>query len=149
MTTIELVGWEVRTLRELVEQLQQLYTGTSTDDPALGRLAPDAYADAGDAREFRRLTASDAFARRRADADVVLTALPASDAADGDATPVPISLDPSEAAALLRTLNALRLVISVRLDITHDDPHDAGDPRFGVYDWLGFRLDDLVTRLAD
>ena len=57
---------------------------------------------------------------------------------------------PGEAIdAWLRTLTALRLVIANRLGIeSDDDTHDPEDPRYGVYDWLGYRLDGLV-RAAD
>ncbi len=37
-----------------------------------------------------------------------------------------------------------RLVLATRLGIRSDDDHDPADPRFGVYDWLGYRLDGLV-----
>ena len=59
-----------------------------------------------------------------------------------------LRLDPEDLQAWLRTLAALRLVLASRLGITTEDDHDGDDPRFGIYDWLGFRLDGLV-RAAD
>ena len=55
----------------------------------------------------------------------------------------------------MRTLAAVRLVVASRLGIeTEDDDAEARadddeDGRFGVYDWLGFRLDGIVQALDD
>ena len=57
-----------------------------------------------------------------------------------------IRLDPDEVQAWLRTLAAIRLVLATRLGIEGADDHDEDDPRFGIYDWLGYRLDGLVQR---
>ena len=66
----------------------------------------------------------------------------------GDVTTVlNVTLDHDGAAAWLRTLTALRLVLASRLGIAHEDDHDEADPRFGIYDWLGYRLDSLVRAL--
>ena len=43
----------------------------------------------------------------------------------------------------MRTLTAIRLVIASRLGIEDEDDRDEDDPRFGVYDWLGYRLEGL------
>ena len=59
-----------------------------------------------------------------------------------------LRLDPEDLRAWLRTLAALRLVLASRLGIKTEDDHDDASPRFGIYDWLGFRLDGLV-RAAD
>jgi len=52
-----------------------------------------------------------------------------------------------DVSALLRTLSAIRLVLATRLGIQADDDHDSTDPRFGIYDWLGYRLDSLITAI--
>ena len=41
-------------------------------------------------------------------------------------------------------LAAIRLVLATRLGIRSEEDHDVDDPRFGIYDWLGYRLDGLV-----
>ncbi len=55
-----------------------------------------------------------------------------------------LRLDPEDLQAWLRTLAAIRLVLATRLGIKTEDDHDEDDPRFGIYDWLGYRLDGLV-----
>jgi len=42
---------------------------------------------------------------------------------------------------------AIRLVLASRLGIVDADDHDEDDPRFGIYDWLGYRLHGLVTAI--
>ncbi|MBF4560751.1 DUF2017 family protein [Microbacterium sp. VKM Ac-2870] len=161
MTTVvmELSAWEAAHLTDLVEQFTELLDETNTvaDDPAVARLVPDAYADDVEAAgEFRRLTEADLLSRRRADADVVLASLqrdgvtlrPADiDRVDAEEALV-IELDDEPVAAWLRTLTALRLVVATRLGVTADDDQD-DDPRFGVYNWLGYRLEGLLQTLGD
>lgn len=145
-------------LAGLVEELTDvLTTQDDTPDPGLARLTPDAYpADADASREFSAATHDDLLDRRTADAAVVRNGLTpflataAEDLAEDEAiAPRDVVIPTSDIDAWLRTLTALRLVIATRLDITtSDDEHDPEDPRFGVYDWLGFRLDGLIA-LAD
>lgn len=120
-------------------------------DPALARLMPDAYPDDADAsREFRNVTQRDLLDRRGHDVGVVLRGLPADDAdiaslSETEALePVTVALDAEALAAWLRTLAAVRLVLASRLGIEGEDDHDAEDPRFGIYDWLGYRLEGLL-----
>jgi len=54
----------------------------------------------------------------------------------------------ADAHAWLRTLAAVRLVLATRLGIGDADEHLDGDPRFGIYDWLGYRLDGLVRAMS-
>ncbi|WP_240642281.1 DUF2017 family protein [Microbacterium sulfonylureivorans] len=152
---LELTRLEAAHLAALVTQFAELVDGAASDgdDPAIARLVPDAYDDVESAAEFRRLTEADLLDRRRDDAAVVLATL--SDTAelpDDLDDPallevVTIELTPSEAGSWLRTLAAVRLVLATRLGVVHADGHDAGDPRFGIYDWLGYRLDGLVTAM--
>jgi kynurenine formamidase len=44
----------------------------------------------------------------------------------------------------IESLAAVRLVLASRLGIERPEDHDAEDPRFGIYDWLGYRLDGLI-----
>lgn len=139
-------------LADLVGQFAHLLdeTDDAADDPAVARLVPDAYPDdASAAREFRHATQHELLERRGADAQRVLTALADAGALTEDETlavddVVDIALDPDDARAWLRTLTAIRLVIASRLGIETEADHDEDDPRFGVYDWLGYRLDGLV-----
>ncbi|MFT3799261.1 DUF2017 family protein [Microbacterium sp.] len=157
---MELSLLEAAHLTELVAQfttlLDETLDGDPRDDPALARLVPDAYADDdAAAQEFRRLTQDDLLDRRRADAAVVTTSLlrdgtqlRPQDIADDDATTaMVIELDDGAVSAWLRTLASLRLVLATRLGIADDDDHDGRDPRFGVYDWLGYRLEGLLQAL--
>jgi len=163
---MELSLLEAAHLTDLVEQFAGLLDDTSApdggspepDDPAILRLVPDAYrTDAEAADEFRRLTQGDLLARRRDDAAVVLETLQRDGAplrpADIDRidaeTPLIVELDAASVSAWLRTLTSVRLVLATRLGITDDDTHDDDDPRFGVYDWLGFRLAGLLQALEN
>ncbi len=150
---------EAAHLTDLVQQFLSLLQDTvdedAADDPAVARLVPDAYRDDTDAAdEFRRLTQADLLDRRRDDAALVATTLrrdgeeltPDSIDEQDAASTFEIRLGPAEAAAWLRTLTAIRLVLATRLGIT-DDADDVAHPRFGVYNWLGYRLDGLVEAL--
>jgi len=163
LVVLELSRMEATHLAGLVTQFAELLDETGEglpDDPAVLRLVPDAYADDAEAaREFRGLTQRELLERRSADAGAVLATLAeavdlsvdGNDPADSEAALVEttlIRLGPDDLQAWLRTLAAVRLVLASRLGITHEDDHVDDDPRFGVYDWIGYRLDGLV-RAAD
>lgn len=145
-------------LAELIDQLTSVLADSDAgSDPAVERLVPQAYRDDAEASaEFAYATRTDLLERRRADAVSVRSALAPLlitspedlDEDDGiEERDVPIPAEDLD--AWLRTLTTLRLVIATRLDLTAaDDEHDPEDPRFHVYDWLGYRLDGLVA-LAD
>lgn len=155
--TLELTALEVAHLTSLVEQLSALVTEQESgpEDPAIARLVPDAYADPRAAREFRALTEGDLLQRRAADAGLVLATLLRDGAAlrpeELDARTadeaVAISLDRERLSAWLRTLTALRLVLASRLGIQTEADGDTDDPRYGVYEWLGYRLEGLLQAL--
>lgn len=153
MVVLELSRLEASQLANLVTQFAELLDDSrSTDDPAIGRLVPDAYPDdPAAAREFRDLTEQELLHRRAADAATVIaslrdaSALPGGDDSDADLTEIAIvPLDREEVGAWLRTLAAVRLILASRLGIEDEDDHDDDDPRYGVYEWLGYRLDGLV-----
>lgn len=151
---IELARLEAAHLVGIVGQFLELVSDAAPDDgdPAIGRLVPPAYTDESDAREFRDLTETHLLDRRRTDAGVVLASL--ADAAEISDDPalmesVEVRLDPEVAQAWLRTLAAVRLVLATRLGISGPEDHDPENPRFGIYDWLGYRLDGLVSALDD
>ena len=150
---LELARLEAAHLARLVGQFRDLVRDSTPEDgdPALFRLTPPAYEDTDAALEFRALTQTDLLGRRSADAEVVLASLPdiaeLPDDPDDPAVlePVEIRLEPDAARAWTRTLAAVRLVLATRLGVTDADDHDPEDPRFGIYDWIGYRLDGLVT----
>lgn len=143
-------------LAQLVDDFREL-VGSDRDatDPAIGRLAPDPYPDDEDASlSFRDATREDLLDRRALDADVVRAAL-ADLRGDLDSmsqaeafTEHDVVIRQSDVDAWLRTLTALRLVIAERLGIESDDDRDPDDARYGVYDWLGYRL-ELTVEAVD
>ena len=151
---LELTRIEAAHLAGLVSQFIELLEDTSSTsgDPAVSRLVPDGYRDDADAaQEFRDLTEDDLLTRRRSDAGAVLASLSeAAQIPDDPDSPLlveatAVRLDPEAVQAWLRTLAAIRLVLATRLGIQGADDHDDDDPRFGIYDWLGYRLHGLVT----
>src|SRR5690554_5575746 len=135
-------------LAELIQQfLSVLSDSDNTSDPAVQRLVPNAYPDDEDASaEFSDATRDDLIDRRRADAAVVLHALaPLLSTAPEDLSgkaaldEYDVAIRADDLDAWLRTLASLRLVIATRLGITSDDEHHPEEPRYSVYDWLGYR----------
>ncbi len=149
------IAWiEGRNLLHLIDEFLELVAGPRTDaDPALARLAPVAYPDDGAAAaEFRRSTRDELFDRRRKDALVVREGLIDFDIDDDDRDVLAahdVAIPAAHVDAWMRTLAAIRLVVASRLGVDHDDRHDPHDARFHVYDWLGYRLDDLIQRADD
>ncbi|MFJ4039034.1 DUF2017 family protein [Microbacterium sp. NPDC090007] len=153
IVVLEISGLEALHLAGIVGQFRDLLVDSRSDsDPAVQRLLPDAYPDdAASSREFRRLTGGDLLGRRGEDAETVLRTLGSDGGgpdpeSDPDAT-IAVALGETEALAWMRTLAAVRLVLAERLGIRTDDDHQPEDPRFGVYDWIGYRLDGLMTAL--
>ncbi len=153
IVVLEVSRLEALHLAGLVGQFTDLVTDArGDDDPAVARLLPDVYPDDDAAsREFRRLTGDDMLGRRADDARTVLRTLGA-DGTDLDPesdpdTTIAVALGEVEALAWLRTLSAVRLVLAERLGIRDEDDHRPDDPRFGIYDWVGYRLDGLVNAL--
>ncbi len=146
---MDLPAAEATYLMELVEQYRELVS-TPADplDPAASRLSPDAYPDeAAASAEFRELTLDDVSATRTADADRVLHAL--AELIDADSgTPSELMLDAPSQTAWLRTLAGLRLVLAARIGIDDESIMPVGDPRFDVYEWLGYRQ-ELLLRAMD
>lgn len=156
------------------ESLVGAFGGTSEtpDDPAIARLMPDAYeGDDAASADFRRHTENELVARRVRDAKRVLAGLdvslnepvtsrtpPTAAANSEDAAalraqePFDVVLDAADGDAWMRTLAAVRLVVASRLGIETEEDDAAAraaddDGRFGVYDWLGYRLEGLVQAI--
>lgn len=157
---LELTRMEAAHLAGLVTQFAELLEDaeSTAGDPAIARLVPDAYADDAEAStEFRDMTERDLLDRRRQDAGEVLSSLsePATlpyDAEPGDEVLmelVELRLEPDALRAWLRCLAAIRLVLATRLGIRSEEDHDLDDPRFGIYEWLGYRLDGLVQAASE
>lgn len=116
-----------------------------SDDPAVARLLPDAYADAQDSADFRRFTERDLRQVKVEHAQTVLSEIERSGEKIAVGSP----------ESWLGTLNDARLAIGTRIQIDEENhaelaalPED--DPRAGlfhVYDWLTFLQESLVRCL--
>ena len=119
------------------------------DDPALARLFPEANRDDAEAAaEFRRFTEQGLRARKRTGARRSAEALEGSE---------PVLLDDEQAAALLKALTDLRLVLGERLGLQTDEDSErlhtllavgAGDESWtaaaATYDMLTWWQEALV-----
>jgi hypothetical protein len=119
------------------------------EDPVLARLLPDGYSDDPEASaEFRRYTEETLRSGKVASAQTVLASLPPG---GGE-----VRLSEPECQQWLRSLNDVRLALSVRLGITdeNDDLTEqlaADDPRSAyiwVYQWLAYLQDSLIEALS-
>lgn len=152
LVLLTLTRIEATHLRDLVAQFADLVAESPGDaDPAVARLTPDAYPDDPDAsRELQQITRQELLTRRAHDAQKVQADLARIDHAELEEalSPVDVSIPADHLEPWMRTLAALRLVLASRLGISSDDDHDEDDPRFGLYDWLGYRLEGLI-QVAD
>lgn len=171
----ELEEFEVALLASLCEQLLELLGGDQgpdlrgldpfqrlaaehadtvaldVSDPLIKRLFPDAYGDPSADAEYRRLTTDAARNQRVSDARTVLADLAAT--SEGAR---PLHVAPKHVDAWLKTVNALRISLAVRLDIVDESSLaslsrlSARDPRtpvIDIYDWLGYVLESLLSAL--
>jgi len=128
-------------LVHVLGQLRDALVG-DPDDPMLQRLFPPAYADDPEKEAgFRALARDELLESRLAAIDAVEASLDAE------------LLDPDAAGAWMRSLNALRLVLGTRLDVTEDDdrgiePDDPDAPARALYYFLSNLVDELVDALA-
>lgn len=123
------------------------------EDPALARLFPEASSDETEAAEYRRLMEAELRTQKAAEARIVLDAL---SPAVGEKDPV-VRIPLAAHGAWLRTINAMRLVLGARLEITDDedaeevddlDPEDDRAPIADVYHWLGYVQGLLLDALT-
>jgi hypothetical protein len=126
-------------LRSLPAQLDELLDDPS--NPDLRRLFPAAYEDEREQQEYADLV-GDALmnGRRRALATIGATA--GQD-----------RLAPDEAESWLTGLNALRLVLGTRIDVSEDEPPrvDPRDPQAhetALYLWLSWLQEQLVEAMS-
>jgi len=135
---------EASHLADLVGQFQALVTEPE-GDPAVERLTPDVYPnDAEASREFRDVTRDDLLGRRAHDAATVAADLARIEPAAVEEALSPVDVSIADLDPWLRTLSAVRLVLASRLGITDGAEHDEDDPAYGLYEWLGYRLEGLV-----
>jgi len=116
-----------------------------SDDPAVARLLPNAYADEAESADFRRFTERDLRQTKVQHATTVLEEIERS----GEKITV------GSPESWLGTLNDARLAIGTRIQISEDNHEELAslteeDPRAGlfhVYDWLTFLQESLVRCL--
>lgn len=148
LVILTLTRVEATHLSDLVGQFQTLVSeGDAAGDPAVARLTPDVYPDDVDAsREFQDVTRGELLGRRAHDAAMVKSDLDRIEGASVDdaLAPVDISIAGRHLDPWLRTLAALRLVLASRLGISDGAEHEEDDPAYGLYEWLGYRLEGLV-----
>lgn len=123
------------------------------DDPALARLFPDAFEEADDASNFRRLTEQGLLNRKLHDALQVTSDLGLGiDSPDADV--IEAEVGATNLDAWVRTLTALRLAIAARIGLQFEADHArlaADEETRGtvmVYDWLAAILDSLLQLLG-
>ena len=123
---------------------------TPPDDEVLLRLLPNAYADQVDASEFRRYTES--TLRQKKQAHAMAMRMHLKSAVDGI-----VVVDHDGANAWLGAMNDVRLALGVRLNVqenSHEDlellaPDDPMRGVYGVYSWLGWLQESLISALMD
>jgi hypothetical protein len=141
---------EVVPAPELSDDPLAALVGLSTVDveqpsePVLRRLLPDAYLDDADASgDFRRYTDADLRAAKRRDAQAVLDTLPSGKGR--------LEIDRDQADRWLGALNDMRLALGTSLGVTEDDDEEEPDPdraqARGIYDWLGYLQESLLSCL--
>ena len=140
---------------DLFDDLEKMFNETSADppgkpdDPVLARLLPDAYPDDPEAAsEFRKYTESSLREAKKYFAQTLLETLPPKGGR--------VKLSADQARDWLRTLNDVRLMFGVRLEVTEDfeeqltslDPKDPRVAAFEVYGWLGAVQESLVRAMG-
>ena len=133
---------ERRLIASLVPQLRDLLT--VGDDPDLTRLFPPAYADdpARDA-EYRALVHDELLEKRLAALDTLEASVEAT------------RLDETGLTGWMQAVNAIRLVLGTKLDVTEDmdwsaiDPDDPNAFAYAVYDYLTMLLGSIVDAMSD
>ena len=134
----------------LLGELRELLSAAGDDpdaatSPVLRRLFPPAYPDDEEKEaEYQRLMRDELITSRLAQLDAVSARL----SADGSAP-----MDEAEVTALMRSLNAVRIVLGTMLDVGEDDDVGAGEegddhePERQLYAYLSWLLDWTVRAL--
>jgi Domain of unknown function (DUF2017) len=129
---------ERRLLASLAEQLRDLLDD-EPDDPSLERLRPPAYPDDPEAEAGYRLLAGEELRESRHAALAVLASTGELEVIDDD-----------QATAWMQAINALRLVVGTRLDVSEDDegPTSLADPDAPMWALYGY-LTQLLGRTIE
>jgi hypothetical protein len=139
--TLHLGADERQLLASLATELDALLEARP-DDPSLRRLHPTAYIDDEEHEAgWQLLIGEELRATRRAQLDVLRAAAERTE------------LDDDEVQGWMQALNALRLVLGTRLDVSEDevgplDPDDPDAPAYALYELLGYLLDRTVQSLS-
>lgn len=129
-------------LRSLGPQVRALFASPDPD-PALSRLFPEAYPEDPERQEEYRL-----LVHHELEASHVAALATLEATADAE------RLDEEQAAAWVRAINEVRLVLGTRLEVTEEGderPTSDDDPRapaFGVYDYLTWLQGELIDALS-
>jgi hypothetical protein len=139
---LNFAGEERALVERLVDQLRGLVTQAPDDDPRIRRLFPTAYHDDPERdSEYRRLMREELVASRLGSLETVAATLERDE------------VNEAELGALMRSVNAIRLVLGTLLDLDDDtDPTevDPDDPLFAEYQlyfWLSWVLEHVVEAL--
>ena len=139
--TLHLGADERQLLAALAGELESMIDA-DPDDPSLRRLHPTAYID-DEEREagWQLLIGEELRTTRRAQLEAVRSTAERTD------------LDDDEVQAWMQALNALRLVLGTRLDVSEDDeglvrPDDPNAAAYALYEFLGYMLERTVQSLA-
>ena len=130
---------EAMLLSELADQVDSVLLLGEADDPALGRLLPNAYPDDHEAaHDYTRYTRDSLVDGKRQAAQRVRDAT----AVEEPGGVVQIELDQSEAWGWLTFLTDLRLILAERVGIVDEDEAEADETRDdylrAAYEWAGF-----------
>ena len=140
---LRLSAEETEVLAHVTDQLRDALLA-DTDSPSLQRLFPPAYVDDPEKEAGFRALARDELLEARLAALDQVDAVLAEPLMDGD-----------RAAGLMQSLNALRLVLGTRLDVTEDLFADGFDPaapnayELAVYAFLTWVQEAAVQAAAD
>jgi len=131
---------EAMLLSELADQVDSVLLLGEADDPALGRLLPNAYPeDPAAAHDFTRYTRDSLVDGKRQAAQSVRDATAVD---EGDEGVVQIELDQAEAWGWLTFLTDLRLILAERVGIIEEGDDAASETRDdylrAAYEWAGF-----------
>ena len=145
---------EAAMFENLADQLKQLHRAAGQHavefrDPAIRRLYPDAYEDADEAEEFKRLSLPQIAEGRERAQDAIIVGLVTADRKEGHRI---VSVADDEIDDWLRGVGDMRLVLSTRIELGVDDP--GGDfseqdlEQFSaVVDWLAFVQASMLEAL--
>jgi glutathione S-transferase len=151
---VDLESAEVVLLASLVEQVRELLTIASHDDPVVARLLPDAYRDDPEsAAEYRELMESDLRAQKAAALQRVLDDLSNTGKPHGNGERFELADD--AVTPWLYALTDVRLTLGTTLDVSEDwadqlaslDPDSPRRTSFAIYDWLSW-LQTMIIEAA-